>query len=64
MVRIVILGGGFAGTTAARRLEQIFGADAAVEITLVDRENFSEAGPGASRGVARRRARGPRAPWR
>ncbi|MBI3636594.1 MAG: NAD(P)/FAD-dependent oxidoreductase [Candidatus Rokubacteria bacterium] len=41
MVRIVILGGGFAGTTAARRLEQIFGADAAVEITLVDRENFS-----------------------
>ncbi|MBI2219510.1 MAG: FAD-dependent oxidoreductase [Candidatus Rokubacteria bacterium] len=41
MVRIVILGGGFAGTAVARRLEQIFGADAAVEITLVDRENFS-----------------------
>lgn len=41
MVRIVILGGGFAGTAVARRLEQMFGADAAVEITLVDRENFS-----------------------
>ncbi len=39
--RIVILGGGFGGTAVARRLEQLFPQDTAVEITLVDRENFS-----------------------
>jgi NADH dehydrogenase len=39
--RIVILGGGFAGTAAAMRLEQLFKRDASVEITLVDGENFS-----------------------
>jgi NADH dehydrogenase len=39
--RIVILGGGFAGTTTALRLEQLFARDRSVEITLVDAENFS-----------------------
>jgi NADH dehydrogenase len=39
--RIVILGGGFAGTATAKRLERLFPRDADVEITLVDRENFS-----------------------
>jgi NADH dehydrogenase len=39
--RIVILGGGFAGTTTALRLEQLFARDASVEIVLVDAENFS-----------------------
>src|SRR5262245_62035144 len=51
--RIVILGGGFAGTTTAMRLEQLFARDLAgdpgadrsarpsVEIVLVDAENFS-----------------------
>ncbi len=39
--RIVILGGGFEGAAVARRLEQLFCHDAAVEITLVDREKFS-----------------------
>ncbi len=40
-VRVVILGGGFAGAAVARRLEQLFRGDPSVEITLVDRENFS-----------------------
>lgn len=39
--RIVILGGGFAGVTAARRLERHFGRRPDVEVTLVDGENFS-----------------------
>lgn len=39
-IRIVILGGGFAGTAVARRLEQLFHRDVGVEITLLDRENF------------------------
>ncbi len=39
--RVVILGGGFAGTAVARRLEQIFHRRSDVDITLVDRENFS-----------------------
>src|SRR5947208_6912594 len=39
--RIVILGGGFAGTATALRLEQLFRRDPAVEVTLVDGENFS-----------------------
>ncbi len=36
---IVILGGGFAGATVARELERIF--DSALEITVVDQENYS-----------------------
>src|SRR6476619_37134 len=39
--RIVILGGGFAGAATALRLEQLFRRNPAVEITLVDSENFS-----------------------
>lgn len=39
--RIVILGGGFAGVTAALRLERHFGRRADVEVTIVDGENFS-----------------------
>jgi NADH:quinone reductase (non-electrogenic) len=39
--RIVILGGWFGGAAVARRLEQLFRENEAVEITLVDRENFS-----------------------
>ncbi len=38
--RIVILGGGFAGTGAALRLERLFRRDDSVEIVLVDAENF------------------------
>lgn len=38
--RIVILGGGFAGVSAARALERRFGGDGAVQITLVSDENF------------------------
>lgn len=38
--RIVILGGGFAGTTVALRLERLFRNDPGVEITLLDSENF------------------------
>lgn len=37
--RIVILGGGFAGVTCAENLEAAFGADAAVETTLVSDTN-------------------------
>lgn len=40
-VRVVVLGGGFAGATVARRLEQLFRSGEGIEITLVDRENFS-----------------------
>ena len=39
--RIVIVGGGFAGTAVADRLERILGNDRDVEICLFDRENFS-----------------------
>lgn len=39
-VRIVILGGGFAGTSTALRLERTLGRDQRVEITLIDAENF------------------------
>lgn len=39
--RILIVGGGFGGTAVARRLEQMLRRDPDVEITLVDRENFS-----------------------
>src|SRR5215510_6684095 len=38
--RIVIIGGGFAGTAIARRLERKFHRDSSVEITLVDSENY------------------------
>lgn len=38
--RIVILGGGFAGTNVALRLEKQFRRDPNVEITLIDTENF------------------------
>jgi NADH dehydrogenase len=38
--RIVIIGGGFAGTAIALRLERTFRRDDSVEITLIDAENF------------------------
>jgi NADH dehydrogenase len=36
----VVVGGGFAGVYATMELEKVFGRDADVEITLVNRENF------------------------
>jgi NADH:ubiquinone reductase (H+-translocating) len=39
-VRVVILGGGFAGVHAARELERALARDADVEITIVNRDNF------------------------
>jgi NADH:ubiquinone reductase (H+-translocating) len=38
--RILILGGGFAGTAIARRLERMIRRDESVEISLIDAENF------------------------
>src|ERR671932_2517938 len=38
-MRIVILGGGFAGVTTAEHLEQAFGADRTVSLTLVSETN-------------------------
>jgi NADH:ubiquinone reductase (H+-translocating) len=38
--RIVIIGGGFAGTAIALRLERTFRRDESVEITLIDSENY------------------------
>lgn len=38
--RIVIIGGGFAGTAIALRLERKLRRDTSVEITLIDAENF------------------------
>src|SRR5512132_2541944 len=38
-MRIVVLGGGFGGVTAARHLERAFRGHTDVEITLVSREN-------------------------
>lgn len=38
--RIVIIGGGFAGTAIALRLERKLRRDASVEMTLIDTENF------------------------
>ena len=38
--RILILGGGFGGIYAARRLEKVLDGDSALEIHLVNRENF------------------------
>ncbi len=40
VTRIAILGGGFAGTTAALQLERLFRRRTDVEITLLDTENF------------------------
>ena len=37
---IVIIGGGFAGTATALKLEKTFRRDPSVEITLIDSENF------------------------
>ena len=39
-MRIVVLGGGFAGVATARRLERVLRRRTDVEITLVSRENF------------------------
>lgn len=38
--RIVIIGGGFAGTATALNLEKIYRRDPSVEITLIDSENY------------------------
>src|SRR5687768_12544783 len=38
--RILILGGSFGGVYTARHLQRIFKKDPAVEITLVDRDNY------------------------
>ena len=39
-MRILILGGGFAGLTVAMELERKLARDPSVEITLINRENF------------------------
>ncbi len=39
-VRVIILGGGFAGVTTVRRLEQLCTRRQAIDITLVSRDNF------------------------
>ena len=41
VTRILILGGGFAGVEAARYLDRTVAKDGRVEVTLVDRENFT-----------------------
>ncbi len=38
--RILILGGGFAGLSAAMELEKSLAADPDIEVTMVNRENF------------------------
>ena len=38
--RVVILGGGFGGMSAAQRLERIFARDPSLEITLVSQSNY------------------------
>jgi NADH dehydrogenase len=38
--RVVILGGGFGGVSAARRLEQLYARDPSLEITLVSQSNY------------------------
>lgn len=40
MKRIVILGGGFGGTSAARVLDSAFRKESGVDITLINRENY------------------------
>ena len=39
-MRIVVLGGGFAGVSAVRHLERLCGGKPGVEITLISQENF------------------------
>jgi NADH dehydrogenase len=39
-IRIVVLGGGFAGIYAVRELERLLGRDPRVEMTLVNKDNF------------------------
>ena len=39
--KIVILGGGFGGMSAAIQLDKTLARDSDVEVTLVNRENFS-----------------------
>ena len=38
--RVVILGGGFGGVSAAKRLEQLFARDPGLEITLISESNY------------------------
>ena len=38
--RVVILGGGFAGTYAARRFERTLGKRNDVEVVMISRENY------------------------
>jgi NADH dehydrogenase len=38
--RVVILGGGFGGVSAAQRLEQLYSRDPSLEITLVSQSNY------------------------
>jgi NADH dehydrogenase len=40
VIRILILGGGFAGVQVLRRIQSAFGNDASIDITLVSRDNF------------------------
>ena len=40
MTRLLILGGGFGGVEAARRLERLLRGRDDVEVTLVSRDNF------------------------
>jgi NADH dehydrogenase FAD-containing subunit len=39
-IRILILGGGFAGLHAAMHLDETLARDPGIEITLVNRDNF------------------------
>src|ERR1700678_2164322 len=41
MVRIVILGGGFAGVEAARSLDRTVARNSEIEVTLISSENFT-----------------------
>jgi NADH dehydrogenase len=40
MTRLLVLGGGFGGVEAARRLERLLRGRDDVEVTLVSRDNF------------------------
>jgi NADH dehydrogenase len=40
MIKVLVLGGGFGGLYAALELEKRLGGDSAIEITLVNRDNF------------------------
>ena len=52
--RVLILGGGFGGLYTALRLEKALAADAGVEVTLVNRENFSRSGWSGARNASLR----------